>query len=219
VSRSSPAISAILSWAGPDLAPHGLHRDNRHRSCVALSLLPPVQPGSRPLLSPPYVRLTFQLKRIRRDAGALCHARQPAVSSDAPANQRRESATAAGPAAAASAAGGTGRAPDARPPTETVDSSFTRVFVALRAGARSRGLGHRPVQLERVAAGAAAILIAGHSPQSKPPPPPGAGAPSRLATGRSARGAVRPGGRIAGGGGRAEPVRGPWSWPRVRPAP
>src|SRR5262249_60752069 len=72
-----------------------------------------------------------------------------------------------------------------------------RVVVARRAGARSRGLGHRPVQLERVAAGAAAVLVAGHGPS--------------LTAGGGTAIPPHPGGRVAapsrGGGGKARSVR------------
>src|ERR1700687_532436 len=75
-----------------------------------------------------------------------------------------ESAAAAGSAAAAPGAS-TGRAVTARREAAHGDrgQELHRVVVALRAGARSRGLGHRAVQLERVAAGAAAVLITGHA--------------------------------------------------------
>src|SRR6202011_5575772 len=95
-----------------------------------------------------------------------------AVSSDAhrksgaePRADRRLTA-AAGAAAAAPAArsGWPSRAARREPTHRDRRQELHRVVVALRAAARSRGLGHRPVQLERVAAGAAAVLITGHSP-------------------------------------------------------
>ncbi len=94
-----------------------------------------------------------------------------------------KSAAAAGPAAAAPAAGtgGTGRTARREATHRDRGQELHRVVVTLRAGARGRGLAHRAVQLERVATGAAAVLIAGHSSQSTRRRP-GAGAPSRLAT-------------------------------------
>src|SRR6185312_11162685 len=71
-------------------------------------------------------------------------------------------AAAAGPAAAASAAGRTARRTASTSAHRDRRQELDGVVVALRAGARSRGLGHGPVQLERVATGAAAVLIAGH---------------------------------------------------------
>jgi hypothetical protein len=130
---------------------------------------------------------------------------------------RWESAAAAGPAAAASAARGTAsgaareitRAAGREPAHRDRGQQLHRVVVTLRAGARGRGLGHRPVQLERVAAGAAAVLVAGHN--------------ASLA-GRSTR-RERPGcpawpGRACPRRGREGPLRsGPWWRNRRRPAP
>ena len=75
---------------------------------------------------------------------------------------RENSAAAAGAAAAAATAGRGGSAGRATAETDR-GQQLHRVVVALRAGRRLAGLAHRPGQQERVAAGAAAELIAWHA--------------------------------------------------------
>src|ERR1700753_927631 len=93
-----------------------------------------------------------------------------------------------------------------------------RVVVPGRAGARRRRLAHRAGHLERVAAGAAPVLIAGHDLSLSYPRPPRAGraAPSVSALSRCAPFPFAPFPLITGGCGTASPpaaeVSGAVSW-------
>src|SRR6516162_585598 len=159
---SRTAISAIWFWAGPRSgASRSAPRPSSPKLCRPLI----ASAGTAPVTAIAFASvraLTLPGQRIRREWPSAA----PGETAPLSHLTHRESAAAAGPAAAASAGGrtatGTGAPAGREPAHRDRRQELHRVVVPLRAGARSRRLGHRPVQLERVAAGAAAVLIAGH---------------------------------------------------------
>src|SRR6516225_3695044 len=199
---SRTAISAIWFWAGPRSgASRSAPRPSSPKLCHPLI----ASAGTAPVTAIAFASvraLTLPGQRIRREWPSAA----PGETAPLSHLTHRESAAAAGPAAAASAGGrtasGTGAPAGREPAHRDRRQELDRVVMPLRAGALSRRLGHRPVQLERVAAGAAAVLIAGHGPSlagqssrpvQRPAYPPDAAPVSLLAgAGVSAAGDGRP---------------------------
>jgi hypothetical protein len=134
----APKVQVSVTWA---------RRLSTAAAIASASVLAPNFPGQ--------AKQVYRLRAVPNESAPLHHLTQAGTLSVA----------AAGPAAAAptgARAGKGGRAAGGETAHRDRRQELHRVVMALRAGTRRRRLSHRTAQLERVAAGAAPVLVTWH---------------------------------------------------------